>query len=359
MGNGRNGSGARRHHRRGPLRTLKRRVKRKLLKYKWLVPALVLAVIVLGGAGMWMMQSVQSGKVQRISANAQFNAGSGYRDIVYKGKGYRYNNRITTILYAGVDAKGALTPNREYTSAPRADSIAVVVLDELNRRMTIIALNRDTMTGIHKYTLNGLDRGVFVDHLGYAYTYGEGGVVSCRNLCTAVSDLLCGVPVNEYVATSRGSIPAIGEALGEVTVVVPNDDLADLGYIAGETAVIDADNLETFVRSRDIGEAFSNEHRMERQRAYINGAADRIRSLFEDRTSEAWEKLETMEGLVQTNITRSRYLALTKALRKTAYNEQDYYIPEGRRVEGKRHDEFYPDPDALQKKVIEIFYMEK
>ena len=349
----------RRHRRKGPLRILKHNIKRTLLRHRWLVPAILIAVFVLAGTSLWMVRSVRSQTGLRVTAGAQFNAGSGYRDVVYQGKKYRYNNRITTILYAGVDSDGALIPNKEYTSAPRADSISLVALDELNGRMTIIALNRDTMTGIHKYTLDGKDRGLFKDHLGYAYTYGEGGEVSCRNLCQSVSNLLYGIPVNEYVVTNRASIPTIAELVGDVTVVVPNDDLADEGFRAGETAVIDGDNLETFVRSRDTAEDLSNVGRMERQRAYINAAAEQIRVMLTERTTEVWDRLEQAEESVQTNITRSRYLALARAVRNTSYGDDDYYQPEGTQVVGKRHDEFHPDQDVLLQKVIDIFYIEK
>ena len=323
------------------------------------MPAILLALIVVGGMSLWMIQSVRSQTGHRLSAGAQYNAGSGYRDILYRGRKYRYNNRITTILYAGVDADEPLKPTREFTSAPRADSISLVALDELNGRMTIIALNRDTMTGIHKYTLDGKDRGVFKDHLGYAYTYGEGGAVSCRNLCEAVSNLLFGVPINEYVISNRASLPGVAEAIGGVTVVVPNDDLADEGFHQGDTVVIDSDNIEPFVRSRDIETDLSNVGRMERQKAYINGAMDQIRAMLSDRATESWNRLEKAEDSVQTNITRSRYLTLTKAVRNTAYSDQDYYVPEGEQMVGKRHDEFHPDQDALLQKVIDIFYIEK
>lgn len=358
MGN-RHEARARRHRRKGPLRILKHNIKKLLFGHRWLVPAILIAVIVLGSASFWMVRSARSRRAQRLSAAAQFNAGSGYRDIVYRGKKYRYNNRITTILYAGVDSEEPLKATQQFTSAPRADSISLVALDELNGRMTIIALNRDTMTGIHKYTLDGKDRGLFKDHLGYAYTYGEGGTVSCRNLCEAVSNLLYGIPINEYVIANRASLPDIADALGDVTVVVPNDDLAAEGYHAGDTAVIDGDNLELFVRVRDIETDLSNVGRMERQQAYINGAMGRIRDMLANQPAEVWDRLEQAEDSVRTNITRSRYLALTKAVKNTAYGDQDYYIPEGEQVVGKRHDEFHPDQDALLQKVIDVFYIEK
>ena len=351
-------AGPRRHHRKDPLRILKHKIKRRLLRHRWLVPAILLTLVILCGLSFWMYSSVRAQRGHRLTAGAQYNVGSGYRNIVYRGKNYHYNNRIISILFSGVDSEGELRSTRKYTSAPRADSISLVVLDELNQRMTIFAFNRDTMTGIHKYTLDGKDRGIFVDHLGYAYTYGEGGPVSCRNLCQSVSKLLYGVPINEYVVTNRTSLPMIANIIGDVEVVVPNDDLAERGYRKGQTATINGDNLNLFVRYRNTELDLTNVGRMQRQQAYVNGAAAQVRDLLDRQASSVWNKLDSMENLIQTNITRSRYLTLIKALRKTVYNDQDYYVPEGEQVVGEYHDEFYPDQDEVLKKVIETFYIE-
>ena len=51
--------------------------------------------------------------------------------------------------------------------------------------MTILSINRDTMTDIRRYTMNGNDKGLYTTHIGYAYSYGDGGKVSCESLCEA------------------------------------------------------------------------------------------------------------------------------------------------------------------------------
>ena len=302
--------------------------------------------------------SVKQNRYEVVSKN-EYSVGKGYREVEYQGKTYRYNNRVTTILYAGVDADGPIEETVKYTMAPCADSISLVVMDELHQKTTIIALNRDTMTPIHKYTLNGRERGLYVDHLSMAFNTGNGGKVSCDNLCQAISDLLFGIPINGYVISSRASIPNIADAIGPVEVVVPNNDLYYRGFSAGETVVIDGSNLETFVRYRDTGIDNSNSGRMARQQAYIEGAMDKLVSLLTKNPSSAWETLEKAEDCVRTDITRSRYLDLTKVLKHTGYTQGNYYIPEGEQVVGYKYDEFYPDMEQLKAKVIELFYIEK
>ena len=214
-------------------------------RIKWIVPSVLLVIAVLGAGGLWLAHKAsEEAALQSISGD-RINVGTGYRDVTYKGKQYRYNTRITSVLYAGVDSDGEMLINSRYTDAPRADSISLIVMDEFHHKLTVIALNRNTVAKIHKFTLNGRDRGKFNDLLCYAYTYGEGGEVSCRNLCEAVSEMLYGIPVNDYVVSNRSSLPVFGEIVGPVEVTVPNDDLVELYpiFAAGAKVTIDQSNL--------------------------------------------------------------------------------------------------------------------
>lgn len=73
---------------------------------------------------------MQSQKAMQISAGNSHNVGSGFRNITYNGEKYEYNNRITTILYAGVDSDGKMEATSQYGDKARADSINLVVMDE-------------------------------------------------------------------------------------------------------------------------------------------------------------------------------------------------------------------------------------
>lgn len=350
-----------RHRRRkkSRLRIWKHKVKEVLRRRFWVIPATVITVAVVALSAVWMLNGVRNIRNQQLQAESQRNVGSGYRDIVYKGKQYRYNSRITTVLYAGVDSEGTLEAAEHYTDAPRADSISLAVIDEFHQKLTIIAINRYTITKVHRYTYGGRDRGEFNDWICYAYSYGDGGKPSCENLCLAVSDLLYGIPINDYVVTNRSSLPLIGDIVGDVTVTVPNDDLVEYGYHKGQQIVVNADNMETFVRTRDIEVDFSNNGRMERQQAYINAAMARLESMVEEDTLNTWDSIKRLEGVMQTNITRNKYLDLANALKRTDYDARNYYIPEGDNIVGAVYEEFYPDEEALLSRIVELFYIEK
>lgn len=309
-------SGHRHHH---GLKHWLRRWRRHHMRAMITLAVMVLFMV---GLGAWMLANYRGMSRFAVLSQQDVPSSEDYREVAYRGKRYRYNRRLTTLLYAGIDSFDPIESKTAYTSAPRADSIALVLLDSRNQKLSILALNRDTMTDIHKYTVDGKDRGTFTDHLAMAFAYGDGGEVSCENLCRAVSDLLFGVPVDGYIASNRASLPFIGKALGPVEVTVPNDDLAEQGFKAGDLAVVDDTNIELFLRSRDTGVDLSNTGRMDRQRAYIAGAMDKVTSLLTRDVDAGWQLMERSENSVTTDITRNRYLDLIRILKNVKYTIQ-------------------------------------
>lgn len=82
-------------------------------------------------------------------------------------------------------------------------------MDEKKKKMSIVSINRDTMTQIRRYSMSGNDQGLYTTHLGYAYTYGDGGDVSCESLCEAVSLLFGEITVT---FTALGSVVILEKA---------------------------------------------------------------------------------------------------------------------------------------------------
>ena len=344
-----------RHHRSRRFRWLRR-------NRRWILPALILLLCAAAALGFWIRKIRMEQADLEISSGNPLNVGSGYRDLEYNGKQYRYNNLIHCILLVGIDSEGDIVELPTHGLAPRADSISLLVMDEKRGKMTIIAISRDTMTEIHEYTRNGLDMGLHVDHLGFAYSFGNGGVVSCQNLAESVSSLLYGIPINDYIVANRSSMEKLSDIFGAVSVTVPNNDLADENpeFSAGNQVQIDNSNIRSYLRSRDTGEDFSNVGRMERQKSYVSAVANLMKQqLNSDKSrNEFWKQFSDITGVVQTNITRNKYLTMSRILEHVSFDDTDYYTLDGENVVGEFHDEFYPDREAIRAKVLELFYEE-
>lgn len=319
--------------------------------------ALIVAVAVLGG-GTFIHSSQQAQQKLHVTAGNSVDRKDGYRTRIYDGKEYQYNSLITTILYAGIDSEGKMEATAAYSNKARADSIALVIIDKKKQKMSILALNRDTMTQIRRYTREGDDMGLYTSHLGYAYSYGDGGKVSCENLKEAVQLLIGDIPISDYIVTNRSSMPEINALVGGVTVTVPNNDLAERhpDLTEGTEVTLDDSNIEDFLRYRDTSRDFSNEGRIERQQTYISAYIGRFQELLQENLETAWTKSQEMTDHLQTSITRSKYLGLANLLESVSFTDADYYRPEGTDQQGDLHDEFYLDEDAMEKMIIDLFY---
>lgn len=330
---------------------------RKAVRRKQIIGSVIVCAAVLAVAVIVIFSQLQKQKTMDIQGNSN-NVGSGYRDIVYKGEKYRYNNLITSILYAGVDSTGKMEAKVRYGNKARADSIQLLVMNEKTDKMSVVSINRDTITQIRQYSLDGSDMGLYHTHIGYAYTYGDGGKVSCENLCEAVSLLFGGVPINRYVVTNQDSMPYINELAGGITVTVPNSDLEETypDMYEGAQVTLDDTTVSTFLQYRDTTVDFSNDGRMERQKTYAIAYVDKMKAMDKSQLEKLWDSLDSMKDYLQTSINRNQYLELISLLKKSELTDDSFVQLEGQDQAGELHDEFYVDEDALQQLIIDLFY---
>ena len=341
-----------RHHHR------KSRHQRK--KQKMLILGLAAAVAFVGLAATVVINKLKEQKNYHVTGANSVDVGAGYRYTEYNGKKYQYNNRVTTLLYAGLDSFDELKQTATYGDKARADSIMLIVLDEVSKKMSVVAINRDTMTEVHRFSRKGDDLGVYVTHLGYAYTNGDGGEASCENLKTAVSTLFNDLPIDGYMVSNQTSIVMINDLVGGVTVTVPNDDLAAKypELTTGNVVTLDESNVRAYVQQRDTAVDFSNEGRIERQKSFVLSFMDEFGAMVKEDASSVWDSLEACSDWMQTDITKNKYLSLADAFSNTNLTPDSYYILEGEDQLGELHDEFYYDEDALQELIIKLFYRE-
>ena len=341
-----------RHHHR------KSRHQRK--KQKMLILGLAAAVAFVGLAATVVINKLKEQKNYHVTGANSVDVGAGYRYTEYNGKKYQYNNRVTTLLYAGLDSFDELKQTATYGDKARADSIMLIVLDEVSKKMSVVAINRDTMTEVHRFSRKGDDLGVYVTHLGYAYTNGDGGEASCENLKTAVSTLFNNLPIDGYMVSNQTSIVMINDLVGGVTVTVPNDDLAAKypELTTGNVVTLDESTVRAYVQQRDTAVDFSNEGRIERQKSFVLSFMDEFGTMVKEDASSVWDSLEACSDWMQTDITKNKYLSLADAFSNTNLTPDSYYILEGEDQLGELHDEFYYDEDALQELIIKLFYRE-
>ena len=273
--------------------------------------------------------------------------------IVYDGKTYVYNDHLTNYLLLGVDTDGSIQEPKEPGSAGQSDSVFLISYDRVKETTVGLAIPRDTITQIEKFTPGGESLGFYSDHLNLQYAYGDGKRKSCELTSAAVSRLLSGLPVGGYAAINLDSIPRLTQLLGGVEVTVPDDSLSGKNpdFVKGNKVVLDETNTETFVRSRDRQIEQSAITRMNRQKVFLEAFASKLAQEQKKDASTVTTLFETMKTEMVTNMSNDQFVDIAVAERSGGIQT----IP-GETGHEEVYDVYRVDDAALYKMVLELFY---
>lgn len=288
--------------------------------------------------------------------STQDNADYYYRN----GKTYQYNEDIITILCMGIDKKTESFEKQETSGkSGQADSIFLLVLNPDTGKMEMISVSRDAMTEIQNYDYQGNYIGDSVNHLGLAYAYGDGEEKSCELMVDAVSNLFFDLPIQAYCAINLTAAEKLNEAVGGVTVTVPEDlTKQDPELKEGATVKLEGDQVLTFIQSRDSYAQGSNNKRMERQKQYaLNFLSQAKSAMKKDVTLPVTLYHELSENMV-TNINLDNAVYLATLMADMELTEEGFYTVQGEVKQGSVYEEFYVDDEKLQEMILDIFYKE-
>lgn len=269
------------------------------------------------------------------------DSGTGdYLRLTYNGKDYEYNGRITTICLTGLDTFEKLEELED--GEVDADMVMLLVVDEYNKKMSVVAFNRNTLLKD--------ETGVLKD----AYK-NEGGV------CKVVSDLIRGIPVTYHYTMNMSATPMMHELVNEFEITVPNDDLAATytEFVKDSVVKLTANNVNAFVRN--LG-ASGDKGRMERQEAYMKGflkmalnaaTASNLQTIM-----DAAEVCANSEH-VNTDIPKAKYGTLLNALSEITEENVSFYTVGGEYSTVNGQTQFVIDQNALIEILVNVFYLEK
>lgn len=277
-------------------------------------------------------------------------------EIVYNGQTYMLNEDVETLLVLGLDTFEN-EDSQSYRNDKQADFIVLLALNKTDNSCKAIQINRDTMAQINVLGVAGDKIDTVTAQIALSHTYGNGKEVSCRNTANAVSALL-GVEVDHYVSLSMNAVPMYNDMLGGVTLEVMDDFTSiDPALKPGEEVTLTGAQALLYVRSRYGLDDPTNQHRMQRQKQYLQAlleATDRRMAQDEGFASDAALKL-TEYMVSDCSANRLEELA-------TRYGVTDpaaIHTIEGTTQMGAEFLEFYPNADSLKQAVVDCFYVLK
>ena len=323
---------------------------RKLLK-KMIFPciALILVLVILY-SGLQILEAAVFLKEQTMEVRVR-------KTIVRDGVEYFPRQDQTVILLMGIDQEGVVQASTEPNQGKAVDMVALLVFDEKAQDCKVLNINRDTMVQMPMLDEKGREAGTFYGQLAYSHTYGTGLEDSCENTEKTVSNLLYGINIDHYVAMNMDAVALLNDAVGGVTVNVWDDFSSIDPTITQGVVTLRGQQARRFVQARGgVGDSL-NLSRMERQTEDMEKFAEAFRTALD--SSEEFV-LTTYEEVAPYLVSDLPVNTLTGMVSRY----EDYPITqmrslEGENVLGESYYEFYPQEEALEALILNLFYAPK
>lgn len=277
--------------------------------------------------------------------------------VEYDGRRYAYNDHLSNYLFLGIDSRDTVDTYENRHDVGQADAIFLLSYDRAKETIQCLVIPRDTMTDIRFIAMNGADLGTVKEHINLQYAYGDGRHKSCQLMEEAVSSMLYGVPIESYCSLNMDGIQLLSHVIGEVTVTVPNDSLEKVNpaFHKGATVQITEENVEQFVRYRDITISQSALARTERQKAFLKAAALSAKEQYGKDPSLIGILYECLKPYMVTNMGNDIFAKLLTASYDT---ETGIHTLPGIGEAGEQYDVYHIDDDGLFELILQIFYEE-
>ena len=279
--------------------------------------------------------------------------------VTINGKQYRQKNNLTTILVMGVDQDSDAEVFNNNRNGGNADMMRLVVIDPTEKKVSQVAIDRDTMAPITILGMMGYRTGVRTTQICLAHAYGDGREKSCELTVEAVSNLFLNIPIKYYMAMNLDGIHVLNDSVGGITVTLEDDfSHIDPAMTKGTTLTLVGDQAETFVRSRKSMEVGTNEARMKRQETYLGKMTDALVEKIKSSNEYIGTLFDEMTPYLCTNMSRAKLVNEAWAARD--YQRAPVVTLEGTRTENTKDNrmEFYVDETALEQVVLDLFYRE-
>ena len=177
----------------------------------------------------------------------------------------------------------------------------------------------------------------------------------------AVSKLLHDIPIVYYATADLNAFAAVQSVVGDLQVNVPDDSLSylNIGWDQEVRITLNDQNVERFLRSRNTELAFTNDTRMKRQQVYMKAYIEKLKQLLQQDYEGTLKKMLKAYQSFSTNISLEDIDSFAQMALTYTVNDHSFQSIVGKDQEGKFHDEFIVDQDALTKQILQLFYKKK
>lgn len=276
--------------------------------------------------------------------------------ISYNGKEYTYNHKINTYLIMGIDKSGKVETAEDYQSGGQSDAMFLLVTNSVDETMSVISINRNTMTRIETFYKNGISSGYETGQICVQHGFGDGRQLSCTRVVDAVSYLFYNLPITGYLSIRLDAIPIMNDAIGGVEVEILDDiEYQGASLKKGETRKLMGTEAYWYLRGREMENFDSATNRLRRQEQYIGAFSEQMKAYTKGSPTKMLAIYESIEDYVVTNID---FVNLAEELSKYKYDASRMYTVPGETKMGEIYEEYHVDEENFYNMIIDIFYQE-
>lgn len=276
---------------------------------------------------------------------------------------YEYNDEIRTFLVLGIDNahKGGDKKFDELTDGGQSDGIFLVIMNPTDRTVKVLAVNRDTEVDVVMVGIADDGGNITAPaEISVQHAFGGGKEYSCELTRDAVSRLLYNIPIHAYMSVNYKAIPKINDAVGGVTVTMPEDySMINRSWTQGAQVTLMGEDAYDFVHVRDTEVFESQRQRLGRQKLYLKSFIKQMRDKTRENITLPVSMYGELKEYIVTDLTVDSMGYMASEYIDYSFDEDDIYTMEGEtRVLDDGYEHFFPNEEALRRLVIELFYKE-
>lgn len=308
------------------------------------------AVLILNAIGRSAMTD-DGGSIDLAAANPQAFEAVGTGTVRYNGKLYRYNDDISCILLMGVD-EYQKSEQSYYGNAHQSDVNVLAVLDPRNEKLTLISVSRDIMCELEMLDSEGNFIGTGNAQLALAYSYGDGGDVSCQLTSKAASKIFYGLNMPAYASIYMQGIADLVDTIGGISVT-PSENFN--GFAAGQQVELHGSLTEQYIRFREH-DIEGNNRRMERQKQVLMALVYKGLASARENPASILDIYGSVKENVTTNINAAMMVYLARQAIKLDFDGQIHNVPGHSELGEQNHAVYVVDEEAFLAMIMDIFY---
>ena len=278
--------------------------------------------------------------------------------VKYNGQIYAYNEDILTFLVMGIDKNRDVKEVEEGTNGGQADALFLVVLNPHDNSLSVIGINRNTMTDISVYDDNGAYVNTIKAQIAVQHGFGNGVEESCEYQVNAVQHLFYEMPVHGYAAINMSAIGPLTDMVGGVDVVALEDIKSGNSTVIkeGEEVHLEGDLAFAYIHNRDTKEFGSADHRLERQKQFITTYLQKVKQKTKEDIGFPISVYQAIAPQTVTSLTVDEMTYLVSIAKDYSFDENYLYTLKGETKQGDVFEEFYVDETDLFELILKIFY---